>query len=119
MRARSAVEQLDARLRTAKRDGTLGYFNREFRQRRLQAQAEGRSFMPYAAAKAGLRKALGKVAAGEPGAIMREVFGLSLTPNSAFCVIPPKKACLLVAIRQRASARVEHTDRLFERRVGQ
>jgi hypothetical protein len=43
--------------------------------------AEGRSFMPYAAAKAGLRKALGKVAAGEPGAIVREVFGRSLTPR--------------------------------------
>jgi hypothetical protein len=47
----SAIEQLDARLRTAKRDVTLGYFNCEFRQRRLQAQAEGRSFMPYAAAQ--------------------------------------------------------------------
>jgi hypothetical protein len=34
-------------------------------QRRLQAQAEGRPFMPYSAAKARLRKALVGVAAGE------------------------------------------------------
>jgi hypothetical protein len=40
--------------------GRLEYFNREFQQRRLQAQAEGRSFMSYAAAKARLRSRRGR-----------------------------------------------------------
>jgi hypothetical protein len=69
------VAKLDARLRTAKRNGDMGFINREFRQRRLQAQAEGRPFMPYKAAQARLRKALVGVAAGDPAPIVTRVFG--------------------------------------------
>jgi hypothetical protein len=39
------------------------------------AQAEGRSFMPYTAAKAHLRKTIIGVAAGDPASIMTRVLG--------------------------------------------
>jgi hypothetical protein len=46
-----------------------------YRQRRLQAQAEGRPFMPYTAAKARLHKALVATAAGRSaGRSLRRVF---------------------------------------------
>jgi hypothetical protein len=62
-------------------DGDLGFFNREFRQRRLEAQAAGTPFPSYTAARLRLRRALVGVTAGEPMAIVREVFGGSLTPG--------------------------------------
>jgi hypothetical protein len=62
------------RIDRAKRAGNLGFF-REFRQHRLQAQAEGRPFPPYSAAKARLRKALVGVAAGDRAPIPTRVFG--------------------------------------------
>jgi hypothetical protein len=40
----------------------------------LQAQAEGRPFMPYRAAQARLRKAIVAVAAGDRPAIVARVF---------------------------------------------
>ena len=55
-RARSAIDRLDARLEMAKANGAM--INRECARRRKDAQAEGRSFMPYTAAKAHLRKAI-------------------------------------------------------------
>ena len=63
------------RMRQAQASGDLGYLNREFRQRRLQAQAEGRPFMPFSAAQARLRKALVGVAAGDRPALVVRVFG--------------------------------------------
>jgi hypothetical protein len=46
-----------------------------YRQQRLQAQAEGRPFLPYSAAKARLRKALVGVAAGDRPGLITSVFG--------------------------------------------
>jgi hypothetical protein len=43
----------------------------------LQAQAEGRPFMPYTAAKAWLRKALVATAAGDAAPIMTRVFDVT------------------------------------------
>jgi hypothetical protein len=42
--------------------------------RRWAAEARGARFMPCATARSRLQRALGKVAAGEPAATMREVF---------------------------------------------
>jgi hypothetical protein len=53
----------------------LPFFNREFRHRRLQAQAKGRPFMPYRAAQARLRRALVGVAAGDRPGLITRVFG--------------------------------------------
>jgi hypothetical protein len=74
-RTETLVAKLDARMSTAQWAGDVGFFNREYKRRRQQAQAEGRPFMPYTAAKARLRKALVGVAAGEasPG-FVRKVF---------------------------------------------
>jgi hypothetical protein len=41
-RAQELTQRLDGRIESAQRNGDLAFFNREFRQRRLQAQAEGR-----------------------------------------------------------------------------
>jgi hypothetical protein len=73
-RTEELVDRLDARVAMAQRAGALGFLNREFRQRRLQAQAEGRGFMSYGAAQALLRKALVGVAAGDAPAIIARVF---------------------------------------------
>ena len=73
-RTEQLVRKLDARLLQAQQAGALGYVNREYRTRRLQAQAEGRPFMPYRAAQVRLRKALVGVAAGDPAPIMTRVF---------------------------------------------
>jgi hypothetical protein len=74
-RAQESVRRLDARMASAQRAGALAHFNAEYKRRRQQAQAAGRSFMPYKAAQARLRKALVGVAAGDrPGIIVR-VFG--------------------------------------------
>jgi hypothetical protein len=69
------VQRLDAWMRKAHAGGNFGFFNREFRQRRLQAQAEGRPFMPYTAARARLRRALVGVAAGDRPGLVTRVFG--------------------------------------------
>jgi hypothetical protein len=72
--ATAAVGKIDARLAKAQAAGLLEEFNREYRVRRVAAEARGARFMPYAIARSRLQRALGKVAAGEPAAIMREVF---------------------------------------------
>ena len=74
----------------AKANGAL--INRECARRRKDAQAEGRSFMPYTAAKAHLRKVIIGVAAGDPASIMTRVLGdedgipdpQSMTPLSKY-----------------------------------
>jgi hypothetical protein len=73
-RAKAAVAKIEAGMARAQRDGALSEFNRQYRQRRLEAAADGRRFMTYAQARARLRQVLGRVAAGEPVAIVREVF---------------------------------------------
>jgi hypothetical protein len=52
-RAQGLVARLDARLAQAKDNGAMSYINREYARRRKEAQAEGRPFMPYTAAKRG------------------------------------------------------------------
>jgi hypothetical protein len=82
-RAKGAVARIEERVAQAQRTGALAAFNSEYRRRRLEAARDGRRFMTYRQARARLRKALGKVAAGEPVAIVREVFGSPLTdPDS-------------------------------------
>ena len=63
------------RIDRAQRAGNPAFFNREFRHRRLRAQAEGRPFMPYRAAQARLRRALVAVAAGDRPGLITRVFG--------------------------------------------
>jgi hypothetical protein len=53
----------------AQRAGLMRYLNIEYKQRRQEALARGRVFMPYSAARSRLKKAVVEVAAGkaEPG----------------------------------------------------
>jgi hypothetical protein len=74
-RSQEIVDRLGTRIAQAQRAGEVSFINREYKRRRLQAQAEGRPFMPYRAAQARLRKALVGVAAGDPAPIMTRVFG--------------------------------------------
>jgi hypothetical protein len=75
-RTEQLVAKLDARVRTAQAEGGLVYFNREYRRRRLQAQAAGEPFLPYRVAERRLRRMLVDVAAGRAGpGIVRRVFG--------------------------------------------
>jgi hypothetical protein len=74
-RAGAALARLARGSSQAHRAGDLGFLNREFRQRRLQAQAEGRPFPPYSAARARLQRALVAVAAGDRPGIVARVFG--------------------------------------------
>jgi hypothetical protein len=73
-RAQDCVRRLDARIATAQRAGDLGFFNRTYKLRRRQAQAEGRPFPPYTAAKARLRRALVGIAAGDRPSVIARVF---------------------------------------------
>ncbi len=57
-RVRSRTDRIDAALKQALDQGTLRVFNREFRSRRLLAQAAGRPFMSYGTAHARLRRAI-------------------------------------------------------------
>jgi hypothetical protein len=45
-RANAAIERLDRRLVQAQRAGDPGFFNKTYKLRRQQAQAEDRPFMP-------------------------------------------------------------------------
>jgi hypothetical protein len=78
-RVSASVARIEAGMRWAQGTGTLGEFNRQYRQRRIEAARQGRRFMTYGQAKARLRKALVGVAAGEPVAIVRELFGGPVT----------------------------------------
>jgi len=59
----------------AKANGAMSFINRECARRRKNAQAEGRSFMPYTAVKAHLPNTIIGVAAGDPTSIMTRVLG--------------------------------------------
>jgi hypothetical protein len=61
----ASVARIEGRMAIAQLTGALSVFNQEYRRRRIEAAKEGRGFMTYGQAKARLRKALGKVAAGE------------------------------------------------------
>ena len=75
-RTEELSKRLDTRMHAAQETGDLVIFNREYRRRRLQAQAAGEPFLPYRAAVRRLRKVLTEVAAGKPPAgIMKRVFG--------------------------------------------
>jgi hypothetical protein len=50
-RAKAAVAKLDAKLAATQSAGLLSAFNREFKERRLRANAAGARFMTYAAAR--------------------------------------------------------------------
>jgi hypothetical protein len=73
-RAQESVQRLDARVAGAQRNGDLSFFNSEYRRRRQEAFVQGRSFMPYGAAKARLKNALVGVAAGDRPALVARVF---------------------------------------------
>jgi hypothetical protein len=74
-RTEALVEKLGSRLAQAQRSGGLSFINKEFRRRRLEAQAAGQSFMPFRAVQSRLRKALVEVAAGGSAPIIKRVFG--------------------------------------------
>ena len=73
-RTEALVAKLNSRLRTAQRNGDVGFFNREYRRRRIEARERGEGFMSYTAAKARLRRALVEVAAGKAPALVARVF---------------------------------------------
>jgi hypothetical protein len=65
-RVREVVEYVDSKLAEAQEAGQLRFFNRAYRQWRLEAKAHGRS-MTYAEARARLRRSLYRqFAEGEP-----------------------------------------------------
>jgi hypothetical protein len=64
-----------SRLAQAQRTGDLSFINKEFRRRRLEAQAAGQPFMRYSTVQGRLRKAIVSVAAGGAPAIIQRVFG--------------------------------------------
>jgi hypothetical protein len=73
-RTETIVARLDARVAQAQQAGDLGVLNKEYRRRRLQAQAAGEPFLPYRVAVRRLRQALAEVAAGKapgPGIVKR------------------------------------------------
>jgi hypothetical protein len=75
-RARAAVARLDAQIEQAQRAGLMRYLNIEYQQRRRQARAQGRTFVPYAAVRSRFKRAVIDVAAGgSPTGIVRRVFG--------------------------------------------
>jgi hypothetical protein len=76
-RASAAVERIDTRLDQAQEQGLLKEFNRQYKRRRLLAQARGEGFIPYRHAKARLRKMLTTAAAtgGLPENLFDRVFG--------------------------------------------
>jgi hypothetical protein len=51
------------------------FFNREYKQRGQEAQAEGRPFPPYRAIQARLRKALVATPAGDAAPVVERMFG--------------------------------------------
>jgi len=57
-RASAAIERIATGLARANGRGTIGFFNSEYRQRRLEAAAQGRGFMSYRSAQTRLRRAL-------------------------------------------------------------
>jgi len=73
-RAPRLVAKLDTRMRRVQASGDLGFFNHEYRRRRLQAQVEGRSFLPYSAAQARLRKLLVGAKAADAPSLLARVF---------------------------------------------
>jgi hypothetical protein len=80
-RAKAAVDKLATRLDQAQDNGALAFFNREFRRRRIEAQRQGRTFMPYPTALSRLRKALaGAAATGSMPDLMRAVFDAPAKP---------------------------------------
>jgi hypothetical protein len=75
-RAKAAVAKLDAKLAATQSAGLLSAFNREFKERRLRANAAGARFMTYAAARRRLARALASfVATGATPELLHEVFG--------------------------------------------
>jgi hypothetical protein len=75
-RVRTATGKLTAKLDQAQNAGDLRFFNKAYRAYRVEAQRQGRTFLPYNAALARLRKAIAGAAAGtKPESLLREVFG--------------------------------------------
>ena len=63
-RARAALDQLDKKLETARSAGQLQFFNRAYKQYRLDCQQRGMGAMPYNIALTKLRRLLAGAAAG-------------------------------------------------------
>jgi hypothetical protein len=77
-RAAAASKRIRQTLSEAQGRGDLKFFNAEYKRRRIEAAAVGKSFMTYSQAKAKLHKAIAAVA-GQGGAkmpeLVRSVFG--------------------------------------------
>jgi hypothetical protein len=65
-RAQAAIDQLSTKLSTAQTNGDLKFFNRAYRQYRLDCQQRGERAMTYGAARVKLRELLTGAAAGAP-----------------------------------------------------
>jgi hypothetical protein len=68
-RVQAATQRIANDVETARMAGRLKDFNREFKNRRLKAQSEGRPFMSYETAKRRLRGALATKAARRSGVV--------------------------------------------------
>jgi len=76
--AKMAVASIETRLAEAHRRGDVSFLNREYRRRRIEAAANGESFLPYRAVQARLRDALGATIAGDMStSLIERVFGRS------------------------------------------
>jgi hypothetical protein len=74
-RANASVGRLDAKIAAARSSGELQIFNREFRRRRMEAEARRQPFPTYNRALAKLRGALARAVAGTATAdLVRAVF---------------------------------------------
>jgi hypothetical protein len=74
-RARTAAGAIANALDAACDGGTLKQFNQRYRQRRQEAQALGRGFVPYTVARQRLENELALAAAGTSSVDFDRVFG--------------------------------------------
>ena len=74
-RVTNAVASIEASFTTARQDGRLSWFNRAYRERRIEAGARGERYMTYPQAERKLRGASAGVGAGDSQAdLVRRTF---------------------------------------------
>ena len=74
-RTQRLLAKLDQRVMQAQNSGALGVFNQEYRRRRLEAQALGRSFPSYPVMRLRLKAALVGATISDASTLMMRVFG--------------------------------------------